>query len=195
MVDFKKLLAASKTPYALLKRDWIDCQRCELCNVRKKVVLARGSIPADILFCGEAPGESEDCIGSPFVGPAGKLLDKQIGEALDNTIGQQTRLCFTNLIACIPRLETTGRKKVEPLPEEIEACRPRLDRMIEIAKPKLIVCVGELAEKEAKKQNWEERAKVVKIMHPAAILRADVVRQRLDYQRVVVTLEQAFSEL
>jgi uracil-DNA glycosylase len=64
------------------------------------VVLARGRIPAPILLCGEAPGVSEDVLGSPFIGPAGKLLDHILARAIDG----QFDYCLTNLVGCIPRV-------------------------------------------------------------------------------------------
>lgn len=60
---------------------WKSCQRCALGRTRDKIVLAKGRLPCDVLFVGEAPGESEDVIGLPFVGPAGRLLDEMIRDA------------------------------------------------------------------------------------------------------------------
>ncbi|MEK0326406.1 MAG: uracil-DNA glycosylase family protein, partial [Nitrosopumilus sp.] len=117
---------------------WIDCSLCSLCKRRRKVVLARGKVPCDVLFIGEAPGASEDSLGSPFVGPAGHLLDQMIEDALDMTSPDQAdlpaidsgpRIAFTNLIACIPKDEDGNKiSSGDDIPlESIEACSERLN--------------------------------------------------------------------
>lgn len=68
--------------YQLFVDKWGDCNRCHLCETREKIVIARGSVPADVLFIGEAPGEGEDSTGIPFIGPAGRLLDDIITKGL-----------------------------------------------------------------------------------------------------------------
>lgn len=79
---------------------WISCQRCALRLRRKHVVIARGTVPAPVVFVGEAPGESEDVLGIPFVGPAGHLFDYILNEAITD----RTRYAITNLVCCIPKL-------------------------------------------------------------------------------------------
>lgn len=186
---------APSTPFAKHALKWKGCTRCPLHKVRQRVCIARGKIPAEVIFIGEAPGISEDALGQPFIGPAGRLLDKQIGAALDDANVDPPSFCFSNLVGCIPKEEDSRRKKEEPLPEEIEACYPRLEELFNLVKPKLIVAVGSLSEKQAKKRNWKEIAKVISIVHPAYILRADVGQQRLLYDRVIIQLSDAFTEL
>lgn len=177
-----------KPTWSGFKQKWSECSACPLCKTRRNLVLARGKIPCDVLFIGEAPGPSEDDIGAPFVGPAGKLLDKQIKEALENAGNEELRICFTNLVCCIPR-SAPGQKFKEPSKESIEACAPRLDEFMCLAKADLTVAVGDLANK-----HLRELADV-NITHPAAILRAEIVRQELMYTKVVVILENAFRDL
>jgi uracil-DNA glycosylase family 4 len=119
---------------------WRNCQQCLLSECRNKVVLARGKIPSKILFIGEAPGASEDVIGSPFVGPAGRLLDHVIEQALDG----QHDYAITNLVCCL--LKDAGNVKGEPPKEAIVACRPRLLEFIGICNLRLIVTVGLLSQ-------------------------------------------------
>lgn len=187
------------TPWGKHVAQWINCQRCPLCKVRKNVVLARGSIPADVLLIGEGPGESEDVIGQPFVGPAGKLLDNLIEQALmsvQSTEGEPTiRIAWTNIVACIPKSEETKRKNAEPLPKEIDACAPRLEELISLAKPKLIIAVGDVAAKEGKRRGWDKIAKVVHIIHPARLLRLDVSQLGLQVQRCRIQLTDALASL
>jgi uracil-DNA glycosylase len=96
------------TPFQLHVNRWGDCQQCELHRVRHKVVLARGRVPCDVLFIGEAPGASEDVLGLPFVGPAGHMLDyiieRSIGE--HNELRKEKglpglRVAMTNLVCCM----------------------------------------------------------------------------------------------
>lgn len=189
------------TPYQRHVGKWKNCRRCLLCKTRKNVVIARGKLPCDVLFVGEAPGSSEDVIGQPFVGPAGHLLDKVIDQSWrqaasivqdgdEDRFYDETRYCLTNLVACIPK--DVGEKG-EPPEESIRACSPRLQEFIEdVACPRLVVCVGRLS--------WEWCPRVagvqyVQIVHPAAILRADVSQRGLMIQRSVVTLADALTEI
>lgn len=170
---------------------WSNCQLCDLCNGRKHVVLLRGSVPAPVLLVGEAPGESEDVIGQPFVGPAGRLLDEIIAKA-GLVKGQ---FALTNVVSCIPRDEDNN--KVHAPPDwAAKACRNRLVECFELVKPKLIVWVGG----EAKKYGplalkyWPEFPETVDLIHPAAILRMDVSQKGLAYQRAVIALKDAVEE-
>ena len=194
------------SPWQQFKQKWQDCSRCSLCESRFNIVLCRGNIPCDVLFIGEAPGPSEDAVGQPFVGPAGKLLDKQIKEALSNCPGADLRMCYTNLVCCIPK-EGAGKAKFkEPPKEAIEACSARLNEFVNLCEPSAIVLVGDLAEKHIQGQaqfggkyepntpGWSGRIiDFVKITHPAAIIRAEVVRQELMYHKSVVILENLFQ--
>jgi uracil-DNA glycosylase family 4 len=108
------------------------CTRCLLHQGRTKAVPGDGPEHADIMFIGEAPGFYEDQQGRPFVGAAGKFLDELLG-----SIGLKREDVFiANVIKCRP----PGNR--DPLPEEIEACKPFLDRQIEIIQPKLVVTLG-----------------------------------------------------
>lgn len=141
---------------------WKDCVKCPLGQQRFRICLARGTVPCDVLFVGEAPGASEDAIGEPFVGPAGNLLDQIVEKAL----APEVRRAFTNLVCCFPR-EAKARGDNEPEREEILACAPRLVEFANIAQPRLVVCVGDLAEHYVKRVYGGPR---VHIVHPAFIL-------------------------
>lgn len=184
------------TPWKQFKSDWEDCDKCPLCNTRDKIVLARGRIPCDVLFCGEAPGVSEDTLGLPFVGPAGKLLDEWISTALEETSELQPpegkfRAAFTNLVCCIP-LGDDGQKTNEPDKKDIRACNPRLVEFIKLCNPQHIVCVGKLAFKHCPRIDG---IGYTEITHPAAVLRAEAAQQGLLIQRAVVILQDLFEEL
>lgn len=176
---------------------WKDCRACPLWRTRARIVVARGTVPCDVLFVGEAPGESENVLGRPFVGPAGRLLDAIVYQALGAS-GLST--AFTNLVCCIPRDPDEGGKAAEPPDESIEACRPRLEEFVRLCRPRLLVAVGRLAT-DWLTQGMKYSVKVdpsirqTSITHPAAILRANVAQRGLAVQRCVVTLRNAAEEL
>jgi len=112
-----------------------NCKRCNLWKTRNNIVIGEGSLNADIMFIGEAPGYYEDKQGRPFVGKAGKILD----ELLNSVELKREEIYITNILKCRP----PGNR--DPLPEEIKACTPYLDRQIEIIKPKKICTLGNFA--------------------------------------------------
>lgn len=166
---------------------WGSCTDCPLCQQRDRICLARGNIPADIVFIGEAPGASEDAIGRPFVGPAGKLLDNII----DRAVPPGVRCALTNLVCCFPQ-EAKSRGNNEPETQEILACEPRLVEFVNIARPKLIVCVGSLA---AQWIDHSDTVPVVDIVHPAAILRMPLAQRQMATQKSVVVLRNAIDDI
>lgn len=169
---------------------WNNCTKCSLCERRRHVVLYRGVIPADVLFIGEAPGTSEDDLGQPFVGPAGKLLDDIIRKALGT---KQVKIGFTNLVSCIP-IGEDGKKAVEPPLESIEACSDRFDEIYRLVRPKALICVGKLPYKHLQGYN-DHMSHYTQIPHPAAILRAEKQNQGLLIQTCVVSIADFIEEL
>lgn len=109
------------------------CRQCRLCEARKQAVLGVGDRAADWLFVGEGPGAEEDQRGEPFVGQAGKLLDSMLA-AIGLKRGEDVYIA--NAVKCRPPDNRT------PAPEEAAACRPYLERQIELIQPRLIVALG-----------------------------------------------------
>jgi uracil-DNA glycosylase len=194
-------LQSEKLSWKEHKANWNSCQDCELCEQRNRVVLGKGKLPCDILFIGEAPGDAEDTLGKPFVGPAGHLLDKIISKV----IPPHFRLAYTNLVGCIPK-GSNNRKAKEPPRGSIEACSDRLKEFVRLAQPRVIVLVGKLPAKyitgqamfsNDKKHStlpWlnpahNEYLEFVEILHPAFILRADESQKGLAIQRCEIILE------
>ena len=131
---------ASPVPLASAAMGWDElgqtvaaCTRCGLCAQRKQAVLGVGDRQADWLFVGEGPGAEEDERGEPFVGQAGKLLDNMLA-AIDLKRGENVYIA--NAVKCRPPENRT------PETEETAACRPYLERQIELLQPKLIVALG-----------------------------------------------------
>lgn len=174
------------TPYQRHKQEWGNCQKCELKRRRHRVVLGRGAIPAKVLFIGEAPGVSEDVIGKPFIGPAGKLLDHIIREALPRL--RPVTYAITNLVGCIP-LDEEGEKTAEPPKDCIKTCAVRLGGFAGLCCPSLVVYLGKLAAIHGPKTLGNVRS--IKLIHPAAVLRMDVSQKGLAVQRSIVTLRDA----
>lgn len=108
------------------------CQKCALAQGRANAVPGEGPEDARILFIGEAPGFHENRLGRPFVGAAGQFLE----ELLASIHMRREDVYICNVVKCRPP------NNREPLPNEIEACRPYLDRQIELLKPRLIVTLG-----------------------------------------------------
>ena len=111
------------------------CKKCPLSNTRTNFVFGVGNPHADIVFVGEAPGEKEDLIGEPFVGRAGKLLDK-ILEAI-NLTREDIYIC--NVLKCRPP------RNRDPLPDEVSLCEPYLKTQLSMINPKLIVALGRVS--------------------------------------------------
>jgi DNA polymerase len=171
---------------------WRDCTACPLSQQRSNIVLARGQVPCEVLFIGEAPGASEDALGLPFVGPAGHLLD----QIVDRALLQGTRYALTNLVCCFPR-DAKAEGYNEPEHSEILACRPRLVEFIRLAKPKLVVCVGSLAWQYVEHDAYGMvlGAHVIQIVHPAAILRMPLAQKQMAVQKAVVVLRNAVEDV
>ena len=113
------------------------CTKCPLAEGRNTVVFGSGDPDADLMFVGEAPGFHEDKQGKPFVGQAGKLLDKLLAE-----IGLTRREVFiANVLKCRP----PGNR--DPQPAEIEACESHLFRQVELIRPRVICSLGNFATK------------------------------------------------
>jgi DNA polymerase len=178
--------------------DTATCTRCALAQGRTQVVFGSGSPTADLMFVGEAPGFHEDQQGVPFVGQAGKLLDKLLGG-----IGLTRADVFVaNVLKCRP----PGNR--DPLPEEIAACEPHLFRQIELIQPTLVATLGNFATKLlsgkpagiTKVHGYEQEVTLgsrtvllYPIFHPAAALYTPSMLKVLeeDFARIPAILEGA----
>ena len=149
------------------------CKECNLGETRKNFVYGTGDPNADLMLVGEAPGKDEDLKGEPFVGRAGKLLDK-ILLAINKKRGEGVYIA--NVLKCRPP------NNRDPLPSEVNKCEPYLLKQIKIVKPKLIVALGRIAGKtllKIDKPLKEMRGKIhsyngtplIVTYHPAALLR------------------------
>src|SRR5213596_3445141 len=114
-----------------------DCMRCPLADTRTTVVFGNGNADADLMFVGEAPGANEDRMGLPFVGQAGKLLDK----LLDGIGLERKQVFVANTLKCRPP------DNRDPHPNEIEACHDYLLRQVDLIEPVVLCTLGNFATK------------------------------------------------
>jgi uracil-DNA glycosylase family 4 len=149
------------------------CTKCRLAETRTKVVFGSGDERADLMFVGEGPGAEEDRQGLPFVGRSGQLLDRLIEEELGTTRAS----CY---IANVVKCRAPGNR--DPLPDEIDSCRPYLAAQFELIDPRVIVTLGNFATRwllqrtegitALRGQAYRlGRATVIPTFHPAAALR------------------------
>lgn len=118
-----------------LRAQIASCQRCRLHTTRTHTVPGEGSVDADILFIGEAPGRNEDLQGKPFVGRAGEVFDRLL-----NSVGLTRReIYLCNILKCRPP------ENREPLSDEVQACVGSLDVQIKVVNPKIIATLGRYA--------------------------------------------------
>jgi DNA polymerase len=170
-----------------------DCQRCQLSAGRTQVVFGTGNPQASIMFVGEAPGFYEDREGEPFVGAAGKLLTELL-----RSIGlERSDIYIANVIKCRPP------NNRDPLPDEIDTCKPFLLQQIALIQPKLVCTLGNFATQtllERKVGITKVRGQVIQLenfvvfplLHPAAALHQGNLRVPLkeDFQKLKAVLEQ-----
>lgn len=119
----------------LLRAEAENCRKCSLWESRTNLVFGEGDVNSLIMFIGEAPGFHEDQQGKPFVGAAGKLLT----ELIESLGIKRENVYIANVLKCRPP------NNREPLPEEIKACFPILQRQVEIINPKIICTLGRYA--------------------------------------------------
>ncbi len=181
-----------------LYRELNDQHGCPLAATRTHIVFGVGNADADLMFVGEAPGATEDQEGKPFVGRAGRLLDTLLEE-----VGlKRADVFICNILKCRP----PGNR--DPLPDEIEECKPYLMRQIELIEPKVICTLGNFATRTITgrpegitKVRGRPQARefagvdveVYPLLHPAAALRTPKMLEMLreDFARIPALIEAA----
>lgn len=178
------------------------CKACDLYKRGTQTVFGEGPKRAEIMLVGEQPGDAEDLAGHPFVGPAGKLLDRALEEAgID-----RSAVYVTNVVKHF-KWEPRGKRRIHAKPNaaEIGACRPWLDTEIALVKPRVLVCLGATAAQaligktsKVSKQRGEfvESSLVSATVHPSSILRAsDDQGRRDEMKRFVADLKKVAAAL
>jgi uracil-DNA glycosylase len=166
-----------------------ECRGCPLWRLGTQTVFGEGGKRAELMLVGEQPGNEEDLSGHPFVGPAGKVLDRALAAAgID-----RAAVYLTNVVKHF-KWEPRGKRRIHQKPNaaEIGACRPWLDIEIALVKPRIIVCLGATAAQALLGRQFRVTANrgtfvpsplapfVLATVHPSSILRApdDEARHR-----------------
>lgn len=190
---------------AQLRGSSAACTGCDLYKHATQTVFGEGSVHASLLFVGEQPGDQEDLAGKPFVGPAGRMLDKALAES-----GIARRDVYVTNAVKHFKWEPQGkrRKHKKPSAMEIAACRPWLEAETQLVKPRIVVCLGVTAAQsvfgktvrlnELRGRAWSTplAATVFVTVHPSALLRhPEPAEREREYRRFVEDLQSIRKHL
>ncbi len=198
--DLARLLQALGGPADDIPRDLESialhmgqCTRCSLSAERRNIVFGQGPATARLMIIGEGPGQQEDRRGLPFVGPAGKLLERMLA-----AVGlKRGEVYITNIVKCRP----PGNR--DPRPEEVDACRPFLEAQVKAIAPAVILTLGRPAAQalldtkapiSALRGRWQEflGRPLLPTFHPAYLLRSPAKKREAyaDLKEMVRRLEE-----
>jgi uracil-DNA glycosylase family protein len=181
------------------------CRGCDLWRGGTQTVFGEGRRAARVMFLGEQPGDQEDLTGKPFVGPAGRLLDKALEQA-----GIDRRDVYVTNVVKHFKWEPRGKRRIHQKPNaaEIQACRPWLDVELALVKPQLVVCLGATAAQAVLGRSFKVTqhrgefiegvmdAAVTATVHPSSILRApDDDARHTEMARFVEDLKRVAQRL
>lgn len=176
-----------------------ECRKCALGETRTNNVFGAGSRTARLMFIGEAPGETEDQTGLPFVGRAGKLLDKYL-----EAVGiERSEVYIANMLKCRPP------QNRDPLPEEENMCIEWLRCQVKLIDPPLIVCLGRISAQRLIKPDfkitnehgvWFERGHIsmCAVYHPSFLLRGNVAAKEamlVDMKEIKRRLDAEYAKI
>jgi uracil-DNA glycosylase len=182
-----------------------DCRACDLYKRGTQTVFGEGPRRAEVMMVGEQPGDAEDLAGHPFVGPAGKLLDRALEDA-----GIDRRLVYVTNVVKHFKWEPRGKRRIHAKPNgaEIAACRPWLETEIALVKPRAIICLGATAAQallgadfKVTKHRGEFVTSnlapiVLATVHPSSLLRApDEETRRRETKRFIDDLRAVAEKL
>jgi uracil-DNA glycosylase len=191
-------LVPSAPTLAKLRKAAADCRACPLWQTGTQTVFGEGSDDARIMFVGEQPGDQEDVEGRPFVGPAGKLLDRALDDA-----GIDRRLAYVTNVVKHFKWVARGKRRIHQKPSalEIAACRPWLEAELEVVRPDVLVCLGATAAQALLGRTFkvtQQRGQPVETsfapvalatVHPSSILRGDPAFREAEYGALVDDLK------
>jgi uracil-DNA glycosylase len=181
------------------------CRACDLWKTGTQTVFGEGRKKAEVMMVGEQPGDREDIEGKPFVGPAGRVLDKALEE-----VGIDRDLVYVTNVVKHFKWRPRGKRRIHQKPnlEEIRACRPWLDSELAAVKPRVLVCLGSTAAQALLGRQFRvtrERGRFVEsplaprvtaTVHPSSILRAgEDEDRRLAMEELVADLRVVAQEL
>src|SRR5436190_6750398 len=187
-----------------LRRRAKDCKACDLWKTGTQTVFGEGARDAEVMMVGEQPGDREDIEGHPFVGPAGRVLDK----ALERAGIDRDRVYVTNVVKHF-KWRPRGKRRIHQKPnlEEISACRPWLEGELAAVKPRVLVCLGATAAQALLGRQFRvsrERGEFVEsplaervtaTVHPSSILRGDPEDREAAMEAFVEDLRKVAGEI
>jgi len=182
--------------YTLHRERWIGCQKCRIGAIARHHCFFRGLLPCHVLFIGEGPGKTEDLLGLPFVGRAGRLLDVWLNATLapsKRTLeGRPFRWAITNLVLCRPCEGLTAPNRA-PAPVEVRNCQGRLMEFIhDLARPRAVVLLGRTTEDYAPQFD----VPMLAVPHPAWVCRRggwDTDESRVVVAKLNTFLQETFN--
>jgi uracil-DNA glycosylase len=198
-------LVPERATLALLRQASACCRACPLWECATQTVFGEGEPDARLMLVGEQPGDMEDKTGQPFVGPAGRLLDKALTE-----VGIERREVYVTNVVKHFKWKPRGKRRIHDAPtaREIAACRPWLDAEIAVVRPEMIVCLGATAAQTLIGRDFRVTASrgellpsplariVMATVHPSSLLRApDEEQRRAGIRRFVADLAKAAAVL
>jgi uracil-DNA glycosylase family protein len=187
-----------------LRQAAAECRGCSLYRNATQTVFGEGPASAEVVMVGEQPGDQEDRQGRPFVGPAGKLLDRALSDA-----GIDRRKVFVTNVVKHFKFQPRGKRRIHKRPsaEEVRACAPWFRAELEAVKPTALVALGATAAQDLFGRSFRvtrERGKrldsdlasvVMATIHPSAVLRAEDEDREHEYGRFVRDLRTLAGEL
>ena len=195
----RKPLHGGATELAALRAGMQACRGCELYRNATQAVPGEGNEHAPIMFVGEQPGDQEDLAGHPFVGPAGKLLDRALEEAgID-----RTQVFVTNAVKHFS-WEPRGKRRIhkKPTVRQVAACNQWLQSELRVVRPRIVVCLGATAAQSLLGPSVKVTqvrgtfvdsdlpARVFVTVHPSSILRGDPEDRERAFAAFVADLKQ-----
>ena len=180
------------------------CRACELWRRGTQTVFGEGSARARMMLVGEQPGDREDLAGEPFVGPAGRLLDR----ALEDAGIERGDAYVTNAVKHF-KWKAKGKRRIHDKPNEREivACQPWLDAELEVVQPEIVVAMGATAARSLLGRDfrlthhrgelvpWDREPLITATMHPSAVLRGPDERRKEAYEALVADLTVAVEAI
>lgn len=177
-----------------------DCKACPLWKAATQAVFGEGPLRAAIMFVGEQPGDSEDRVGRPFVGPAGRLLDRALADA-----GMDRKLVYVTNAVKHFKYEPRGKRRIhkKPADAEIDACHQWLERELEFVAPTLVVALGATAARALLGRTtpidrnrgqlfpFSPQTQLLITVHPSALLRVPAEYKAEAYRRFVADMKIA----
>ena len=190
----------SKAGWLQLREEAAQCRECPLGERAKQTVWGEGPLRPQLMIVGEQPGDREDLVGRPFVGPAGRLLDS----ALDDLGWQRSALYLTNAVKHFA-YELRGKRRLHKTPGQLEilACEHWLESEIQAVKPAAIIALGRVAATAllgrpirvlTDRGRWLDRDDGIRVLvtiHPSALLRTDTAARASGYRDWLVDLSNA----